>query len=101
MSLPPAHLPPPPSDGKRPISTEERRVMDAERAKALSLRVLLEQELELRGVRDPAEIGAVVGVSAIEAEQLLTRRRWRAGDLALLETMATRLGMQVSPAEAG
>ncbi|MBL6082079.1 hypothetical protein JMJ56_29310 [Belnapia sp. T18] len=72
--------------------------MDAERAKALRLRMLLDQEMEAQGIRDPAEIGAVAGLSAMDAERLLTRRQWRAGDLALLEQMAARLGVHVPEA---
>ncbi|WP_236039001.1 hypothetical protein, partial [Belnapia arida] len=59
------------------------------------LRMLLDQEMEARGIRDPVEIGAVAGLSAMDAEKLLTRRQWRAGDLALLEQMAARLGVEV------
>ena len=34
---------------------------------------------------------------AAEATSLLTRRQWREGDVALLETAAARLGVQVPP----
>jgi len=47
---------------------------------------------------DPSQIGRVIGLSAMETEKLLTRRRWRAGDLALLEGIAARLGVQVADA---
>ena len=69
--------------------------MDAKRAKALRLRVLLDQEMEVRGIRDPGEIGTLAGLSAKNAEKLLTRRHWQAGDLELLERLAGRLGVQV------
>ena len=91
MSLPPA-------TAKRWISIEERRAMDAERAKAVRLRLLLDQELEVRGIRDPVEIGTLAEVPAVDAEKLLIRRRWRAGDLALLERMIARLGVSVPEA---
>jgi hypothetical protein len=72
--------------------------MDAERVKAAHLRSLVDQEMEVRGIRDPAEIGAVIGMPPKEAEKLLTRRRWRAGDLSLLEKIAAQLGVQVQEA---
>lgn len=68
--------------------------MDAERVKALRLRILLDQVMDVRGIRDPAEIGAMVGVSAMDAERLLTRRRWQSGDPALIERIAAQLGVQ-------
>jgi hypothetical protein len=98
MSLPPDTRFSPSLPGKQRISAKERQAMDAERAKAVRLRVLLDRELELQGIRDPTEIGAVIGLTAKEAEKLLTRRQWRAGDLALLEGLATRLGLQVPDA---
>ncbi|MBL6082814.1 hypothetical protein JMJ56_33255, partial [Belnapia sp. T18] len=62
MSLPPDYRSLPSSPDKPRISAEERRAMDAERAKALRLRMLLDQEMEARGIRDPVEIGAVAGL---------------------------------------
>ena len=89
LSLPPRFQPIPPG---------QRRAMDAERAKALRLRLLLDQALEGRGIKDPAEIGALAMLSPVDAEKLLIRRHWRAGDLALLEKMAERLGVQMPDA---
>jgi hypothetical protein len=92
MSTPSDHLPPSqPSRFKR-ISIEERRSRDAERLKASLLREALDQALGAR-TRDPSEIGALIGLPAMAAEKLLTRRQWRKGDLALLETAAARLGL--------
>ena len=79
----------------QPSPTEQRRAMDAERARARRLRLLLEQELEVREMRDPAEISALSGLSPLEADKLLTRRHWRVGDLEMLERIAARLGLPV------
>jgi len=35
-----------------------------------------------------------------EAVSLLTRRQWRAGDVAALQALADRLGLQVVPPDA-
>jgi hypothetical protein len=81
----------PPSRFKR-ISIEERQSRDAERLKASLLREALDRALGAR-TRDPSEIGALIGLPAMAAEKLLTRRQWREGDLALLEAAAVRLGL--------
>jgi hypothetical protein len=39
--------------------------------------------LEERGITAPAAIGAALGLPAAEATKLLTRHRWREGDVAL------------------
>jgi hypothetical protein len=77
------------------ISVEVRRSMDAERIKASNLRMAIDRELEAKGIRDPSELAATFGLSAMKAERLLTRRQWRLGDLVLLEAMAVRLGVEV------
>jgi hypothetical protein len=93
MSTPTDRLPPsPPSRFKR-ISIEERRSRDAERLKASLLREALDRALGAR-IRDPSEIGALIGLPAMAAERLMTRRHWREGDLALLEAAAARLGLE-------
>jgi hypothetical protein len=72
-------------------SVEERRAREVECVKALHLRMVLDRELEARGIRDPSLAGPMFGLTAREADKLLTRRRWKAGDLALLEAIAARL----------
>jgi hypothetical protein len=42
-------------------------------------------------------IGAAVGLPAAEAVSLLTRRQWRAGDVAVLLAVAGRLELDVVP----
>jgi hypothetical protein len=39
----------------------------------------------------------VAGLPAAEAVGLLIRRQWRAGDVAALQALANRLGLQVVP----
>jgi len=51
------------------------------------------QELDARGITTPDDIGAALGMSAAEANGLLTRRPRRAGDVAALEAVAARLGV--------
>jgi len=51
------------------------------------------RELEDREIRDPVEMGTVLGMPPVEADKLLRRHQWREGDLALLEAAAIRLGV--------
>ena len=85
-------LPPP---AKPKLSAEERRAREADRLTAIRLRVMIGRELENRSIHDPAEIGAALGMPALEATKLLTRHQWREGDMALLPAAAARLGVQV------
>ena len=73
----------------------------AERLAAIRLRYTINTHLEDRGVTRPAAIGAAVGLPAAEAVGLLTRRQWRAGDVAALQAAAVRLGLQVALPELG
>ena len=52
------------------------------------------RELDERGITAPADIGAALGMPAVEATSLLIRHQWREGDVARLEA-AARLGVQV------
>jgi hypothetical protein len=92
MSTSTDRLPPSPSSSFKRISIEERQSRDAERLKASLLRKALDRALGVR-TRDPSEIGALIGLPAMAAEKLLTRRQWREDDLALLEAAAVRLGL--------
>jgi hypothetical protein len=51
--------------------------------------------LDDHDITTPADIGEALGMPAAEATNLLTRRQWREGDVALLEAAAARLGLQV------
>ncbi len=73
----------------------------AERLAAIRLRYTINTHLEDRGVTRPAAIGAAVRLSAAEAVGLLTRRQWRAGDVAALQAVAARLGLEVALPELG
>ena len=69
----------------------------AERLMAIRLRYTINTHLEDQGITAPAAIGAAVGLPAAEAVSLLTRRQWRAGDVAALQAVAGRLELEVVP----
>ncbi len=73
----------------------------AERLAAIRLRYTINTHLEDQGVTRPTAIGAAVGLPAAEAVSLLTRRQWRAGDVAALRAVAARLGLRVALPELG
>ena len=86
---------PPQPPVKPKLSTQEQRRRREDRLAALRLRMAIGRELEERGITDPAAIGAALGLPAAEAAKLLTRHRWREGDVALLTAAAARLGLSV------
>ena len=86
-------VPPPPMKPK--LSAGERRARQEDRLTTIRLRMAIGRELDERGITDPAEIGAALGLPAMEATKLLTRHQWREGDVALLTAAAVRLGLQV------
>jgi hypothetical protein len=88
----PSDQPPSP---KPKLSAEERRIRQQDRLASIRLRMAIGRELDDRGITDPAEIGATLGMPPAEANKLLTRHQWREGDVALLEAAAARLRMQV------
>jgi hypothetical protein len=63
----------------------------------IRFRVMVERELEDRGITTPAGIGAALEMAPAEAIALLNRSHWQEGDLLLLEAAAKRLGVHVSP----
>lgn len=69
----------------------------AERLMAIRLRYTINTHLEDQGITTPAAIGAAAGLPGAEAVSLLTRRQWRAGDVATLQAVADRLGLEVVP----
>ena len=73
----------------------------AERLAAIRLRYTINTHLEDRGVTKPTAIGTAVGLPAAEAVSLLTRRQWRAGDVAALRALAARLRLAVALPELG
>ena len=83
---------------KLQLSAQESQVRNAERLQAIRLRMMIGRELEERSIITLAEIGAALGMPVTEATRLLTRKRWRDGDIALLEAAAVRLGMPMPSA---
>ena len=94
MNLPSDHRPSSPTSRPK-LSAEARRARQADRLRSIRLRLAIGRALEDRGIATPAGIGAALGMPAAEAAKLLTRRRWREGDVALLEAAAERLGVRV------
>ena len=95
MSLFP-DLPPPASPpAKLKITAEERRIRHADRLATIRLRMAIYRYLDDQGITTPAAIGAAIGMPAADAASLLARHQWREGDVALLEAVAARLGVQV------
>ena len=86
-------VPPPPVKPK--LSAEERQARQEDRLTTIRLRMAIGRELDERGITEPAEIGAALGLPAVEVTKLLTRHQWREGDVALLEAAVARLGVQV------
>jgi hypothetical protein len=79
---------------KPKLLPEERQSRTADRLKTVRLRVAIGRELDERGISTPAEIGSALGMPPAAAAKLLTRRQWREGDVALLEAVAAKLGVQ-------
>jgi hypothetical protein len=86
---------------KPKLSSPEQRARREERLAALRLRMAIGRELDDKGITDPAEIGAALGMPAVEATKLLTRHQWREGDVALLTAAAARLGLPIGGTPAG
>ena len=69
---------------------EQRRRRD-ERTAAIRLRFTIRRNLDDRGITTSTGIGEALGMSATEAQSLLSQHQWREGDVALLEAVAVRL----------
>jgi hypothetical protein len=95
MSTPPDQPPPSPPPEKPKQSAEERLARQADRLTTIRLRMAIGRELEKRGITTPVAIGAVLGMPGAEAIRLLIRHQWREGDVAQLQEVAARLGVQV------
>ena len=74
MSLPPDQPPPAPSPAKPKLTPEERRTREADRLKTIRLRMLIFRELDQRDITTLSAIGEALGMPAVEATSLLTRR---------------------------
>lgn len=59
------------------LSAAEQRARREDRVAAIRLRMLIGSELDARGIVSPAAVGEVLGMPAVEAQGLLTRRQWR------------------------
>jgi hypothetical protein len=89
-------MPLPPDDqlpANPTLSAEQREAQAAEWLKVIRLRVLISQELDHHGVKTPAHIGEVLGLNVMEAQSLLSSKRWHEGDLARLRAAAERIGI--------
>jgi hypothetical protein len=86
---------PPP---KPKLSPEEKRRRQEVRITTIRLRMAIGRCLDDREITTPAAIGEVLGMPAVEATKLLTRRHWREGDVARLEAAAARLGVPTDAA---
>jgi hypothetical protein len=71
------------------------KAQQAERLLAIRLRYTINTHLDDQGVTAAPAIARAVGLPAAEAVRLLTRRQWRAGDVAALQAVAARLGLDV------
>jgi hypothetical protein len=89
MSLPPDQPPP----AKPKLTAEERRARYTDRLTTIRLRMLIFRKLDERDITTPAAIGEALGMPPAEATKLLRGHQWREGDVALLQTVAARLGI--------
>jgi hypothetical protein len=96
MSLPPDQPASSPANPK--LARQERHAREVERLRSIGLRTAIGQELDYRGIVDPAAIGAILEMPAFEAKRLLELYQWREGDVALLEAIAAKLGLKVPDA---
>lgn len=98
MSPPPD--PPPGASSLKPVPTaEERRARHIEQLTAVRLRVAISRKLDGQSITDPNAIAAAFGMPVHEAVKLLNRYKWREGDVAQLQALAERLGVQVPDAK--
>src|SRR6478672_1264032 len=63
------------SPAKPQLTVEERRAREADRMVTIRLRMLVDRELEDRGITTPAAIGAALGMPPAEAVKLLIRHQ--------------------------
>ena len=80
---------------KPKLSPEEQRIRREDKLASIRLRMAIYRYLDDREITTPAAIGEALGMPAAEATKLLTRTQWREGEVALLQAVATRLGLSV------
>jgi len=89
-------LPPMVSPSAKPkLTPEELKARKADWLVSVRLRIEIGRELDERSITDPHAIALALCMPAIEADKLLTRRQWREGDVAALQAVAGRLGLEV------
>ena len=81
-----------PGDGRGALRDRDKQ---ADRLIVIRLRYCLNTHLEDQEISTPAAIGAAVGLPGAEAVRLLSRHQWREGDVAALQAVAGRLGLEV------
>ena len=81
--------------GKPALTDDEHRARRADRLVAVRLRVAISRKLDERGIIDPHAIASAFEMPVREAMKLLNRHQWREGDIARLQALAARLGVQV------
>lgn len=91
MSHPPDDPRPPP---RLKITPEERRARDADRLVVIRLRMAITRVLEERGITTSAAVAEALGMPPAEANKLMTGKIWRPGEVAELQTVAARLGVE-------
>jgi hypothetical protein len=80
---------------KPKLSAEEKRRRQEVRITTIRLRMAIGRHLDDHDITTPTAIGEALGMPAADTTKLLTRRHWREGDVALLQTVAARLGVSV------
>jgi transcriptional regulator with XRE-family HTH domain len=79
--------------------TTERARRHTERLRMLRLQISIDRCLEERDLTTPAALAEATGVAAAELEPLLHVKLGRPGDLAALEAIARRLGLEIPPVD--
>jgi hypothetical protein len=67
----------------------------ADRPRAIGLRYCINTHLDEQGITAPPDIARAVGLPQTEAVRPLTYRQWREGDIAALQAVADRMGLDV------
>ena len=83
------------SPAERRLTAQERQTRQAELLIRIRFRVEIGRQLQDQGITTSDEIGAALGMRPAEAVALLTRKKWREGDVALLAAAAGRIGVRV------
>lgn len=73
------------------ITAADRQRRHDDKIASIRLRMAINRELETRGITTWAAVAEALGMPEAEATKLMTGRRWREGDVTLLEAVAARL----------